>query len=156
MYGEDANWGRILCAVYVQYSPSVSFRPLASATSVGPRPDDSSCFAPGSSGRGYTDLPEGTISPTSVTVSFVPSAGVADSTPLRLLTNGEPEPNIDEARASEILAEEDLEVVVDLGVKGGEEARVWTCDFSHVSPASFSLTGGRGGVRLPDKVQRAC
>jgi glutamate N-acetyltransferase/amino-acid N-acetyltransferase len=78
-------------------------------------------------------LPEGTISPTAVTVSFVPSAEVADSTPLRLLTNGEPEPNIDEARASEILAVEDLEVVVDLGVKGGEEARVWTCDFSHVS-----------------------
>lgn len=82
---------------------------------------------------GYTNLPEGTISPTSVTVSFVPTAGVTDPTPLRLLTNGEPEPNIDEARASVILAEEDLEVVVDLGVKGGDEARVWTCDFSHVS-----------------------
>jgi hypothetical protein len=68
-----------------------------------------------------------------VTVSFVPSAGVADPTPLRLLTNGEPEPDIDEARASVILAEEDLEVVIDLGEKDGAEARVWTCDFSHVS-----------------------
>lgn len=31
-----------------------------------------------------------------------------------------------------ILAEEDLEVEVDLG-DGHEEAKVWTCDFSHVS-----------------------
>lgn len=68
-----------------------------------------------------------------MTVSFVPSSTASNDTPLRLLTNGEPEPNIDEARASEILAEEDLEVVVDLGQEGGEEARVWTCDFSHVS-----------------------
>jgi len=49
------------------------------------------------------------------------------------LTNGEPEPKIDEARASEILAQEDLEVLVDLGVEGGEKANYWTCDFSHVS-----------------------
>ena len=75
-----------------------------------------------------------------MTVSFVPSAGVPDSTPLRLLTNGEPEANIDEARASEILAEEDLEVVIDLGVKGGDEARVWTCDFSHVRAWSLLHT----------------
>jgi glutamate N-acetyltransferase/amino-acid N-acetyltransferase len=51
---------------------------------------------------------------------------------LRLLTNGEPEEGIDEVRASEILKEEDLEIEVDLG-GGEEEARVWTCDFSHVS-----------------------
>lgn len=70
-----------------------------------------------------------------MTVSFIPSSNSSDQTPLRLLTNGEPEPNIDEDRASEILKEEDLEVVVDLGEKGGEDARVWTCDFSHVSVA---------------------
>ncbi|KAK4684832.1 glutamate N-acetyltransferase / amino-acid N-acetyltransferase, partial [Tremellales sp. Uapishka_1] len=94
MYGEDANWGRILCAV------------------------------------GYTPLPESTISPTSVSVSFLPPSTSANPSALRLLTNGEPEPEIDEARASEILAEEDLEVEVDLG-SGEHEARVWTCDFSH-------------------------
>jgi glutamate N-acetyltransferase/amino-acid N-acetyltransferase len=55
---------------------------------------------------------------------------------LRLLTNGEPEENIDEARASVLLAEEDLEVEIDLG-GGQEEARVWTCDFSHVSLISY-------------------
>ncbi|GHJ89670.1 hypothetical protein NliqN6_6072 [Naganishia liquefaciens] len=95
LYGQDANWGRILCAV------------------------------------GYTNLPAGTISPTSVSVSFIPPKGSPNPTPLQLLTNGEPEPNIDEARGSEILAEEDLEILIDLGVKGGEGAKYWTCDFSH-------------------------
>ncbi|WVW84632.1 arginine biosynthesis bifunctional protein ArgJ, mitochondrial [Kwoniella bestiolae CBS 10118] len=94
MYGEDANWGRILCAV------------------------------------GYTPLSPNPISPTSVSVSFLPPASSSNTTPLRLLTNGEPEPNIDEARASEILKEEDLAIEIDLG-DGKEEAKVWTCDFSH-------------------------
>ncbi|WVR06429.1 arginine biosynthesis bifunctional protein ArgJ, mitochondrial [Kwoniella sp. DSM 27419] len=93
MYGEDANWGRILCAV------------------------------------GYTDSPA-PINPTTVSVSFIPPATSANTACLRLLTNGEPEADIDESRASEILAEEDLEVEIDLG-QGQEEARVWTCDFSH-------------------------
>ena len=48
------------------------------------------------------------------------------------MTNGEPEAYIDEERAAVILKEEDLEVEIDLG-SGEEEARVWTCDFSHVS-----------------------
>jgi len=42
---------------------------------------------------------------------------------------GEPE-NIDENRASEILAMNDLEITVDLGI-GNEEAKMWTCDYSH-------------------------
>ena len=84
---------------------------------------------------GYTDVPESTISPDKVSVSFIPPATSANTTPLRLLTNGEPEANIDEARASEILKEEDLEVEIDLG-GGSEEASVWTCDFSHVSLTS--------------------
>ena len=81
---------------------------------------------------GYTALPEGTISPNQVSVEFIPAASAPNQSPLRLLTNGEPEPDIDEARASEILQEEDLEILVDLG-NGSGEARVWTCDFSHVS-----------------------
>ncbi|OCF37219.1 arginine biosynthesis ArgJ, mitochondrial [Kwoniella heveanensis BCC8398] len=93
MYGEDANWGRILCAV------------------------------------GYTPSAE-SINPRSVSVSFIPPTTSSNTTPLRLLTNGEPEAEIDEARASEILAEEDLNVEIDLG-QGDAEARVWTCDFSH-------------------------
>ncbi|KAJ9099898.1 hypothetical protein QFC21_003903 [Naganishia friedmannii] len=96
LYGQDANWGRILCAV------------------------------------GYTNLPAGTINPSTVSVSFNPPASAGNTIPLRLLTNGEPEPEIDEARASELLKEEDLEIIIDLGVKeGGQEATYWTCDFSH-------------------------
>lgn len=80
---------------------------------------------------GYTVLPpSSSIDPTKVSVTFVPPPSAAKTTPLRLLTNGEPEANIDEERASEILKEEDLQVEVDLG-QGSEEARVWTCDFSH-------------------------
>ncbi|KAF8185199.1 hypothetical protein BJ912DRAFT_1022946 [Pholiota molesta] len=53
----------------------------------------------------------------SVNVSFVPS----DGTPaLAVLVRGEPEA-VDEARAKEILSQEDFEVV----------ARYWTCDFSY-------------------------
>ena len=43
---------------------------------------------------------------------------------------GEPE-SVDEDRASKILAEEELEIEVDLGLGGGFEARYYTCDFSY-------------------------
>jgi len=88
LFGEDANWGRILCAV------------------------------------GYA--PVNCVDPTKVSVSFVPSDGTAD---LALLVNGEPQ-IIDEARASQILEKEDLEIRVTLGV-GNEGAKYYTCDFSH-------------------------
>jgi glutamate N-acetyltransferase/amino-acid N-acetyltransferase len=66
------------------------------------------------------------IVPETTSVSFVPADGSAE---LRLLVDGEPEA-VDEERAAEILAMEDLEIVVRLGT-GKEEARYWTCDFSH-------------------------
>ncbi|RIA93861.1 ArgJ family protein [Glomus cerebriforme] len=88
LYGQDANWGRILCAV------------------------------------GYAGV--SSIIPNKVSVSFIPTDGTS---PLRLLTLGEPE-NVDETRASEILAMEDLEISVELGI-GNEEAKMWTCDYSH-------------------------
>ncbi|EEA24381.1 glutamate N-acetyltransferase [Talaromyces marneffei ATCC 18224] len=99
LYGRDANWGRILCAV------------------------------------GYTDgVTEGTVVPERTSVSFKPVDG---SPTLRLLVNGEPEV-VDEERASAILQDEDLEIIVDLGGGdkgekglGGEEAVYWFCDFSH-------------------------
>jgi len=83
-------------------------------------------------GSGYTSVPDFTINPSKVSVSFVPPSISSDPLPLRLLTNGEPEPDIDENRASAILAEDELEIEVDLG-HGPEETKVWTCDFSHVS-----------------------
>jgi len=99
LYGRDANWGRILCAV------------------------------------GYAQgVKSGVVMPERTSVSFKPVDG---SPVLKLLINGEPE-KVDAARASAILQDEDLEIVVDLG--GGEqgesglareEAVYWFCDFSH-------------------------
>lgn len=99
LYGRDANWGRILCAI------------------------------------GYTQgVAPGTVVPERTSVSFQPVDG---SPTLKLLVNGEPE-QVDEERASVILQNEDLEIVVDLagGERGeqglgGEEAVYWFCDFSH-------------------------
>lgn len=97
LYGKDANWGRILCAI------------------------------------GYT---QGLSSPNTVvaartSVAFVPTDG---SAPLKLVVNGEPEA-VDEMRAAQILAREDLEILVDLGGGGDgtgtQEASYWFCDFSH-------------------------
>ncbi len=64
-------------------------------------------------------------------MSFVPSENSASRAEgvLKLLVNGEPEA-VDEARAARLLEDEDLEILVDLAT-GGEEARYWTCDFSH-------------------------
>ncbi|KAL8861411.1 MAG: hypothetical protein Q9178_002284 [Gyalolechia marmorata] len=96
LYGKDANWGRILCAV------------------------------------GYTEgLSPGAVVPEKTSVSFVPTDG---SEVLKLLVRGEPE-SVDEKRAANILENEDLEILVDLGGgesgTGTEEASYWFCDFSH-------------------------
>jgi len=108
LYGEDANWGRILAATgSVPLLPSDS---LSSTTSVQPA-----------------------IDPTKVSVTFIPSNG---SSPLPVLVKGEPEV-VDEARAKEILQAEDFELEVNLGLGGREgEAKYWTCDFSYVRFAS--------------------
>lgn len=95
LYGCDANWGRIICAI------------------------------------GYTKgfLDRRPVMPERTSVSFVPQDG---SDPLNLLVNGEPRP-LDEARAAQILANEDLEILIDLGEDKGRyhQASYWTCDFSH-------------------------
>jgi N-acetylglutamate synthase/N-acetylornithine aminotransferase len=74
------------------------------------------------------------LDPTRVSVSFVPSDG---SSPLPLLVNGEPE-KVDEARASEIVGQEDLEIRVELGL-GNESAKYWTCDFSYVGIVLYAV-----------------
>ena len=63
---------------------------------------------------------------------------------------------MDEERASKILAEEQLEIEVDLGLGGGFEARYFTCDFSYdyvryhrflktvLTVVSMEVTGRRG------------
>ncbi|VVT54315.1 uncharacterized protein SAPINGB_P004014 [Magnusiomyces paraingens] len=67
------------------------------------------------------------VDPTKTNVSFVPNDGSAE---LKLLVNGEPE-NVDEARASQLLDEEDVNIRVSLGTGGGHSTEFWTCDFSH-------------------------
>ena len=96
LYGKDANWGRILCAI------------------------------------GYAKCQNSkTVTPHKTSVSFVPTDG---SSILKLVVNGEPE-IIDEIRAAQILAQADLQILVDLGGgrngDGREEASYWFCDFSH-------------------------
>ncbi|KAK7414709.1 Arginine biosynthesis bifunctional protein ArgJ, mitochondrial [Neonectria punicea] len=75
-------------------------------------------------GQPINDVPE--ISSDRTSVSFVPTDG---SPEFKLLVDGEPE-QVNEERASEILAMEDLEIVVRLGT-GDKSAVHWTCDFSH-------------------------
>lgn len=93
LYGKDANWGRILCAIGSTETVGAE----------GPKPEQTS-------------------------VSFVATNGEH----LRLVTNGEPEA-LDEAKAAELLAEEDVEILVDLGFRDTdcEPVSFWTCDFSH-------------------------
>ncbi|BFZ53880.1 Arginine biosynthesis bifunctional protein ArgJ, mitochondrial [Savitreella phatthalungensis] len=89
LYGQDANWGRILCAT------------------------------------GYAGVQ---VDPTKTDVLFT---SLHDNGPdLPLLIAGEPE-NVDEARAADLLAQEDVEIVVKLGTGKGHSATYWTCDFSH-------------------------
>lgn len=73
---------------------------------------------------GYAGVP---VEPYKTNVSFVPTDGTPE---LKLLVNGEPE-NVDEERASEILAVEDVVIRVSLGTGGGQSAKFWTCDLSH-------------------------
>ncbi|KAJ2831461.1 glutamate N-acetyltransferase [Coemansia sp. 'formosensis'] len=87
-YGQDANWGRILCAV------------------------------------GYAGVP---LDTGKVDMCLWPGDG---GEPLVLVEAGEPRLPLDEKRAAEILALEDVKIVVNLGL-GAETARMYTCDLSH-------------------------
>ena len=81
IYGQDANWGRIVCAV------------------------------------GYSGVP---LDPSRVGVWL---------DDLELVRGGAPF-NVDEERASQILAQPEIPIAIDLG-EGDERATVWTCDLSH-------------------------
>ncbi|KAL4727731.1 Arginine biosynthesis bifunctional protein ArgJ, mitochondrial [Fusarium chlamydosporum] len=105
LYGMDANWGRILCAV--------GYSLLTEPGTMAAR-DDSS------------EQADNNIDSRKTSVSLVSNDG---KDLLALLVNGEPQ-NVDERRASEILRSEDIEILVQLGT-GREEAEHWTCDLSH-------------------------
>ncbi|CAK3935501.1 arginine biosynthesis bifunctional argJ [Lecanosticta acicola] len=113
LYGKDANWGRILCAI--GYSPGI-MPSLELPTRTLADPDKPSVSP---------------IRPPHTSVSFVPTDG---SEELKLLVRGEPE-QVDEERAKQILDMEDLEILVRLNdydkKKEEFEAVYWTCDLSH-------------------------
>lgn len=117
LYGKDANWGRILCAV--GYTPGT----ISNLTMGFPAPTTSD------------GKPRRSVIPSRTSVSFVPADG---SEVLELLVKGEPQ-EVDEVRAKAILEMEDLEILVRLehDEEGAERSRerheavFWTCDFSH-------------------------
>ncbi|KAM3417919.1 Arginine biosynthesis bifunctional protein ArgJ [Cercospora zeina] len=124
LYGKDANWGRILCAI--GYAPGIMSSDLVS------RPD----LVNGMMARVKPNIPYDQINqvdPEATSVSFIPADG---SEELKLLVRGEPQ-NVDEVRAKQILEMEDLEILVRLedrpvpNRRRTHEAVFWTCDFSH-------------------------
>lgn len=118
LYGKDANWGRILCAIgYAdRIMPGTQRLPTDERD------------------RRAIQIKIKTL-PSQTSVSFVPADG---SDQLKLLVRGEPQ-SVDEERAKEILEMEDLEIFVNMcdrdkepsHADGVREAKVWTCDFSH-------------------------
>ncbi|KAI9223834.1 arginine biosynthesis protein ArgJ [Blastocladiella britannica] len=91
-FGQDANWGRILCAV------------------------------------GYTSLPapdRAQLAPETVSLSMRSRGGE-----IKLVERGVPRLPMDEALAARILAEDEIDVDVDMG-NGDQAATYFTCDFSH-------------------------
>lgn len=126
LYGKDANWGRILCAI--GYAPGIMESrevPLDHAIAAGKQgkklePKTWKAYKP--------------VVPEHTSVSFIPADG---SEELKLLVRGEPE-QVDEERAKQILEMEDLEILVKLsdrldkqGSPSRYEELFWTCDFSH-------------------------
>lgn len=139
LYGCDANWGRILCAIgYTQGVKDGTVIPERTSVSFKARPSSSvsQCRTPniaanstyGNNGNNAEGA--GRVGDSSDSSAELPL--------LKLLVDGEPEV-VDEERASALLQNEDLEIIVDLG--GGdmgenglgkcEDAVYWFCDFSH-------------------------
>lgn len=126
LYGKDANWGRILCAI--GYAPGIMDSrevPLHQAIAI---PNNSNTRR-----NAQHKNPYAPVKPENTSVSFVPADG---SEELKLLVRGEPE-QVDEERAKQILEMEDLEILVKLSDVPGKETPsryeevFWTCDFSH-------------------------
>ncbi|KAL1584403.1 hypothetical protein WHR41_06306 [Cladosporium halotolerans] len=121
LYGKDANWGRILCAI--GYAPGImSSREVPLHHAIASTPTER---LPIKQMNEYHSVKSEKTS-----VSFVPADG---SEELKLLVKGEPQ-EVDEERAKQILEMEDLEIFVKLNDYPGArstEVVYWTCDFSH-------------------------
>lgn len=110
LYGQDANWGRMLCALGYAH---LGYEALNSR-----------------------HVKPETTSLSFVQCADRLEAGLKKGDELRLLVNGEPQ-SVDEDLAAKMLKEEDLEILVRLRSDeeaqrlGKEDVEYWTCDFSH-------------------------
>lgn len=129
LYGRDANWGRILCAVgYAEGLPAGAVTPEKVSVSFVP----AKTSGPAAAGPPVSSRTEGAES---MRVEERTEAPVEESEELKLLVDGEPQ-NVDEQKAAKMLAEEDLEILVRLKpvqemTENEAEVLFWTCDFSH-------------------------
>lgn len=104
LYGQDANWGRILCAV--GYSPSETGGEISNSQ----------------------------IIPEKTSVSFVPATDGKEGEELKLLVNGEPQNVDEELAAKMLKEEDLEILVrlrPEDECEGTQEVVYWTCDFSH-------------------------
>ena len=129
LYGRDANWGRILCAIgYAEGLPEGAVIPEKVSVSFVPAKTSGAAAA----GPPLSKTTEGAKP---MRVEDRMEAPVVESEELRLLVDGEPQ-DVDEQNAAKMLAEEDLEILVRLKPAQeisdkDEEVLFWTCDFSH-------------------------
>jgi len=107
MYGQDANWGRILCAV--GYSGVDVDSNLVNLFFV----DESETAAENNEGRREIMIDK----------IYSPS-----TKSLHLVKNGQPF-NVNEEVALKLLKRENIYIYVDIG-KGNHQQTMWTCDFS--------------------------
>jgi len=129
LYGRDANWGRILCAIgYAEGLPEGAVVPEKVSVSFVP----AKTRGPAAAGPPVSKETGGAKP---MRVEERSETSVVESGELALLVDGEPQ-NVDEQKAAKMLAEEDLEILVRLKPveemsDKDEEVLFWTCDFSH-------------------------
>lgn len=118
LFGQDANWGRILCATGYAGVPID-----ANKVNLYIRPTKDVHAPPAEAAHSA----HGSMPPTALTDGAASAAGRLG--PLHLVKGGQPF-QCDEAHASALFRERDITLHVDLGL-GAEDATVWTCDLSN-------------------------
>ncbi|EIW78855.1 arginine biosynthesis protein ArgJ [Coniophora puteana RWD-64-598 SS2] len=134
LYGEDANWGRILSATgSVAARLSTPIDPSRVSVTFTSNPTSSSTPPSPSSPRFTPSVTPSELASKPPVSSSTPGAQFRDAQgkikDLEVLQGGEPI-GFSEEHAKVLLGEEDFGIVLDLGV-GSEEGRCWTCDFSY-------------------------
>jgi glutamate N-acetyltransferase/amino-acid N-acetyltransferase len=133
LYGQDANWGRILCATGYAGVPID-----ANKVNLYIKPTEDKHAPPAQAAHSA----HGSMPPTALTDAAKAQEGAAATSTvggaatkkpldtLHLVRGGQPFDNLDESHASALFRERDITLHVDLGL-GNEEATCWTCDLSN-------------------------